>query len=231
MLTGSNAHHILLSMHDMMPQRWLERHPTARAATAAAKAKRASGGSLGLLLRARPTVVLDEVTDILNPRTTHTSLSARVEGAGGSAAFLAPNDEEEEEMEYSATSGMSAAATGLRDSGGYAYRRDHFDHSPLPPAVLSAVPSILNWNKSRRELFAAEHSMMSSSNGGADDGGAGELEVIRRELLRRIASQRQRPASNSEEAVDRSSEENEKVRGSVGVQQGLQEHEEYFVVL
>jgi hypothetical protein len=119
----------------------------------------------GMYTRSRLSVVLDEVSTILD---THNITALD----GGSSRGFAQQDMEVLEL----------GRTNPQYSNGDKTTVIHSNGTPginsKGSSPLSSVPSIMNWNKSRRELYDAESA--------ATDGGGDEYGVIKQSLLKRI---------------------------------------------
>jgi hypothetical protein len=160
----------------------------------------------GMYTRSRLSVVLDEVSTILD---TH---NATAHDGGSSGGFT------QQDMEILET-GRPAPAQ---------YNSGDKTHSSGTPGItskgsspLSSVPSIMNWNKSRRELYDAENAVT--------DGGGDEYGVIKQSLLRRIYDLRSKEKGTALSVLRHG-------KGTHGPSddsavEGASVEEEYFVVL
>jgi hypothetical protein len=119
----------------------------------------------GIYARSRPSVVLDEVSTILDTHNT-TALD------GGSSRGFAQQDMEVLELGRTAPQHSNGDKTTATQSSGTP------DTNSKGSSPLSSVPSIVNWSKSRRELCDAENAVT--------DGGGDEYGVIKQSLLKRI---------------------------------------------
>jgi hypothetical protein len=163
----------------------------------------------GMYTRSRLCVVLDEVSTILD---THNTIAHD----GGSSGGFTQQDMEILEPGRPApaqyNSGDKTAVTHSSGTPGITNKGS----SPL-----CSVSSIINWNKSRRELCEAEHA---ATNGSGDEYG-----VIKQSLLKRIYDLRSKEKGTALSVLRHG-------RGTHGPSddsavEGTSVEEEYFVVL
>jgi hypothetical protein len=143
------------------------RHPAAKFSAFVVKGKRATTASK-LLSFTRPSVVLDEISDILD--RNHSVSGGSDQPAIGAADSETIEDNEESVDSVRSGSTTTATSAAAVKTGG-----------STPRSVLSAVPSIVQWNLTRQQL---EQEVSVTTQGG------NELDVIRNSLLRRLRSVR-----------------------------------------